>query len=245
MGLAKQIRIFPIGSTDANRFVRKHHYSGKVVQNSQLHFGCFLNGRLGGVLQFGPSLDKRKLIGLVSDTHWNGFIELNRLAFSDLIPRNGESRAIGFVFRFMKINYPHIEWVVSFADATQCGDGTIYRASGFVLTGINKNKQIWKAPTGDIFDGLTLKHSGINSKEGNRAKNIISHVTKRKYCLDDGACSMSKYRKFGFVPLEGFQLRYVYFLNSEARKRLTVPEIPFSEIDKMGASMYKGIKRSK
>jgi len=45
--------------------------------------------------------------------------------------------------------------------------------------------------------------------------------------------------------IKGFQLRYVYFLNPAARQRLTVPIIPFSKIDEMGAGMYKGesIKR--
>jgi hypothetical protein len=44
-------------------------------------------------MQFGPSLDKRKVQGLVEGTSWNGFIELNRMAFSDRLPRNsGKSR---------------------------------------------------------------------------------------------------------------------------------------------------------
>ena len=42
--------------------------------------------------------------------------------------------------------------------------------------------------------------------------------------------------------LQGFQLRYVYFIDKNTRKRLTVPEIPFSKIDEMGAGMYKGEK---
>ena len=60
MGKAKQIIVKPINSKAAREFVKKNHYSGKVVQNSNLHFGCFLNGVLGGVMQFGTSLDKRK-----------------------------------------------------------------------------------------------------------------------------------------------------------------------------------------
>jgi hypothetical protein len=40
--------------------------------------------------------------------------------------------------------------------------------------------------------------------------------------------------------MKGFQLRYIYFLDPKYRKRLTVPEIPFSKIDEMGAGMYKG-----
>lgn len=38
---------------------------------------------------------------------------------------------------------PQLKWVVSFADGAQCGDGAIYRASGFVLTGIRVNNSIW------------------------------------------------------------------------------------------------------
>ena len=90
----KDIIVKPISSQDASRVVKSCHYSGKVVQNSQLHFGVFLNGKCGGAMQFGPSLDKRKMQGLVENTGWNGFIELNRMAFADWLPRNSESRAI-------------------------------------------------------------------------------------------------------------------------------------------------------
>ena len=40
--------------------------------------------------------------------------------------------------------------------------------------------------------------------------------------------------------LEGYMFRYIYFIDKSWRERLTVPEIPFSEIDKLGAGMYKG-----
>ena len=40
--------------------------------------------------------------------------------------------------------------------------------------------------------------------------------------------------------IKGYQLRYIYFLNPAARQRLTVPVLPFSKIDEMGAGMYKG-----
>ena len=58
------------------------------------------------------------------------------MAFSEKLPRNSESRAISIAMKLIKKHYPHIDWVVLFADGTQCGDGTIYRASGFVLTDI-------------------------------------------------------------------------------------------------------------
>jgi len=265
VGKAKDLIVKPISAQDANRIIKALHYSGKVVNNSQVHLGVFMDGKCGGAMQFGPSLDKRKIQGLVTGTLWNEFIELNRMAFADWLPRNGESRCIGYAMRWLRKTYPWLKWVVSFADGTQCGDGTIYRASGFVLTGIKENNQIWEAPTGEVFNDTSIR-PGIGgakeqaraalvfsrtsltdgrSKQQQQAKSIISRTTstKAKHILETGASSMKIYKDAGWKPKAGFQLRYIYFLDPTARDRLTVPVLPFSEIDKRGAGMYKGKQR--
>jgi hypothetical protein len=224
---AKDIIVKPISRADADRIVKSCHYSGKVVQNSQLHFGVFLNGKCGGAMQFGPSLDKRKIQGLVEGTGWNNFIELNRMAFSDWLPRNSESRAISVAMKLIRKSYPHIEWVVSFADGTQCGDGTIYRASGFVLTGITKNTTLWEFEDGERVANIAIKTG--------------HDFQKRKFGeVLYGEAGLQKAREIGAKQILGFQLRYIYFLNPEARSRLTAPILPFSEIQKRGAGMYLG-----
>ena len=235
MATAKDIKVAPISAKDATALVRRIHYSGKVVQNSQLHLGVFLHGRLEGAMQFGPSLDKRKIQGLVRDTGWNGFIELNRMAFSDALPRNSESRALGVAFRMIRKRYPHIEWVVSFSDATQCGDGTIYRASGFVLTGLVSSKNLVRLPGGSVIHKMTLESSPTSPRPELGGRSY--------YDLTGGRYDLARYvEAVGGEIIPGFQLRYIYFLNPEARKRLTVPVIPFSEIDRRGAGMYLGEK---
>jgi len=215
---AKDIVVKPISSAAARQIVARFHYSGKSTQNSQLHFGVFLNGKCFGAMQFGPPMDRRKLLPLVEGTGWNGMIELNRMAFADALPRNSESRALGVALRMMRKTYPHIEWVVSFADGTQCGDGTIYRAAGFVLTQIARNKTLLLMPDGSIVADKTLND---HIQAGGR---LGSSVAKDR----------------GARPLPGFQLRYIYFLNPTARERLTCPVLPFSAIDDMGARMYRG-----
>ena len=102
MGRCKEIIIKVIPSKVANQFVKLHHYSGKVVNNSSLHFGCFLDGKLHGVMQYGPSLDKSKMLGLVEGTGWNEFLELNRMAFDDYLPRNSESFCISRSLKLIK-----------------------------------------------------------------------------------------------------------------------------------------------
>ena len=69
-------------------------------------------------------------------------------------------------------------------------------------------------------------------------------MTKANNILDTGASSMKAYKAAGWKPLPGFQLRYVFFIDPTASERLTVPVIPFSEIARRGAGMYRGKTRA-
>lgn len=212
MGRAKEIRVKVIPSNVANDFVKKHHYSGKVVNMSNLHFGCFLDNTLHGVMSYGSPMDKRNVLPLVNsgitDTNkrWNEMLELNRMAFDDYLPKYSESRCIAISIRLIKKNAPQIKWILSYSDATQCGDGTIYRASGFKLTQINKNGTIYKLANGDIV-----------AKRGD-----------------------SKYNFDGAKALKGFQNRYIYLIDKSCKINAKI--LNFSEIDRKGAGMYKGEK---
>jgi hypothetical protein len=212
MGRAKEIIVKVIPSKIANEFVKKNHYSGKVVNMSTLHFGCFLDNKLHGVMSYGPPMDKRNVLKLVDsgkdsyNEKWNEMLELNRMAFDDYLPKYSESRCISISIKLIKKNAPHIKWILSYSDATQCGDGTIYRASGFMLTQINKNSTIYK-----------LKDGSVVAKRGD-----------------------SKYDFTDAKPLKGFQNRYIYLIDKSCK--LTVPELSFNKIDEVGAGMYKGKK---
>lgn len=238
MGSAREIVLKVIPARVANPFVDKTHYSGKHVNNSLLHFGAFLDGRLHGVLSYGPSMDKSKIRGIVRDTAWDGFLELNRMAFDDVLPRNSESYCIARTLRMIKRQAPQVEWVVSFADGCQCGDGTIYRASNFVLTGITKNSTIYETPWGQKIAALT---QGANWHDAS-----VRQIYKRLGLPGGKRVLLTRLVKdFGFRKIPGYMFRYVYFLNPKARERLAVPIIPFSEIDKIGAGLYKGEKISR
>lgn len=233
MGRAKEIIIKVIPSKIANEFIKKHHYSGKVVQNSNLHFGAFLDGNLHGVLSYGSSLDKAKMVTLVRGTGWNEFLELNRMAFDDYLPRNSESFCIAKTLKLIKKNAPQIKWVVSFADGCSCGDGTIYRASNFVLTAIKENFNLCELPNGEKVHKMTLENNPTNPRKELNGKSY--------YEITGGRFNFKKYVEYvGGKILKGYQLRYVYFIDKSYRERLTVPVIPFSKIDEIGAGMYKG-----
>ena len=231
MGRAKDIIVKVIPKDIAEAFVKRNHYSGKVVAYSILHFGVFLDGNLHGVMQFGGSLSKSKMLGLVENTGWNEYLELNRMAFDDYLPKNSESRAISIAIRLIKEKAPHIKWIVSFADGSQCGDGTIYRASGFLLTQIIKNTTMWKMPDGEVLSHMSFaptigtphllnKYGKVGQYSNWSSKRFLEHIKA--------------------VPIEGFQLRYIYLIDKNCK--LNVPILSFEEIDKKGAGMYKSEK---
>ena len=69
---------------------------------------------------------------------------------------------------------------------------------------------------------------------------------KSYYQITNGKYSFKKYVEAANAKiLVGYQLRYIYFIDNSYKERLTVPIIPFSEIDKIGAGMYKGEKISR
>lgn len=223
MGRAKDIVVKVIPPQTANKFVKHYHYSGTVGHCSTLHFGAFLDGKLGGVMQYGLSIDKRKMLPLVTtdnnsiNAKWNEMLELNRMAFSPLLPRNSESRCLSVSIRLIRKYAPQVKWILSFADGTQCGDGTIYRASGFYLTNIGKNTSLME------YNGKVVARKTLDNP----------NYTNR-------GLSSGKLKKMGAKPLPGYQLRYIYLIDKKAQ--LNCPNIPFSKIKEVGAGMYKGEK---
>lgn len=231
---AKDIRLMPIASQDAIPIVKKWHYSGTYVRNSQLHLGAFVGGEALGVMSLGPSMDKSKVLPLVAETKWYDMLELNRLAFSDALPRNSESRCLATARKLLFKRYPNLEWIISYADGTRCaGLGTIYRAAGFDLTGMRENRTIFEFPSlGRRYAAMTLEAHW-------------SGETVRQLCADLGVPHEYRTRttwvRLGLArPLPGYQLRYMTFRDQSVRDRLTVPILPNSAIDETGARMVRG-----
>lgn len=218
MSEVKNLIVKSIDSKSAKKIVELYHYSKKSTQNSQIHFGVFLNDRLEGVLQFGPSIDKRRMAENLG-VGFNETLELNRMAFSDRLPKNSESRALGVCLRILKKAYPHLKIIVSFADACQCGDGTIYRASGFKLHSFKKNTSLLKMP-----DGKIVADKSLNDK-----------------ILSGGKRGASIAKQNGAKPILGFQMKYLFFLDKELEKKFDF--VDFKDIP-LEVKMYKGEKRA-
>ena len=236
MGDAKSIDVRPITSAVANDLVRRVHYSGSVVNNSQVHLGVFLHDRLHGAMSFGPPMDRRKVLPLVTGSEWPNVVELNRMAFDEALPRNSESRALAVAFRLFRQRAPQVKWVLSFSDACQCGDGAIYRASGFILTAVKLNGQILERP-----DGVRATAASLTIREH---KHMVRHEWEAALGLPSGGggATIKPFLDAGCRFIPGYQLRYVRFLDPSWASRLAVPVIPFDDIPS-DARMYRGARQ--
>lgn len=212
-----------VARAEADACVRAWHYSGKPYAKSRVHLGVTLHGRIVGAMQLGPAIDTRRVLSLVPGTTWDGYLELNRMALSDEAPRNSESRCLAIMARIIRKNAPHVEWIVSYSDATQCGDGAIYRAAGFLLTGCRPNSTLWRTPDGEIVSDVGIR---------------TSDRLRERLGIDSGR--RADFVAAGLSRLSGYQLRYMRFLTRSARKRLAVPAMSYSEIPD-DARMYRGI----
>lgn len=236
MAKAKDIKLDFISSKAAREIIKKYHYSGSFVSNSIINLGVSIDGILLGAIQLGAPMDQSKILPLVSGTRKREMLEINRMAFSPLLPRNSESRALAVMIRMLKAQYPFIKWVLTFADACQCGDGTIYRAAGFKLIQIKKNTRMLVAPNGDKIHKLTLD-ANLGTP---RARKFFDGLG-----VQEKTYSRQELRDFGVKEIEGYMLKYIYFLDKTWEEKLTVPYLSFSDIDKSDAAMYRGTSRPK
>lgn len=120
--------------------IRRHHYSGRIVNNSYVHLGVFMEGVLMGALQFGYAMNPASGKSIVTGTGNREYLELNRMWIDDAVPGNGESTALSYAIRYIKRVLPQVGWIQSFADERCGGAGIVYQAANFIYCGCHRTR---------------------------------------------------------------------------------------------------------
>ncbi|WP_149570762.1 protein mom [Serratia marcescens] len=180
------------------RLVISHfHYSKRVVNNSYLHLGIFDGRELVGVMQWGYAMNPSSGARVVTGTGNREYMELNRLWVHDRMPRNTESRAISYALKTIKLLYPAVDWVQTFADE-RCGRfGVVYQASNFDYVG--SHQTTFYELDGEWYHKIAMTTKG--RKAGARG-NFLQENAHRA------------------IAHTFNQFRYIRFLNKRARRRL-------------------------
>lgn len=190
-----------IRSDNANRIFEKYHYAHRAVPISEC-FGAYKADSmrtLVGAISFGKPSSNSLCVGCCGQEQAYRVFELNRLWMSEEAPRNSESRFIGWSLRILKKIHP--EWIlVSYADSEQNHTGAIYRATGWIYTGLSAERSEWKSKT-------LNKHS----------KTLTESRTWEDYSKDPDMYLGERSRKH----------RYFYFFNREEIKLLKYPIVNY------------------
>ncbi|WP_263147927.1 hypothetical protein [Pseudomonas sp. RIT-PI-AD] len=183
----------------------RHHYSHRVVSNSYLHLGAWVDGVLRGVLQFGyamnPVTGARKI---VEGTEVHQYMELNRMWFDDVAPRNTESQALSYAIKLIRRICPMVAWVQSFADERCGGWGVVYQAANFHYFG-HHTKDFYELD-GEFYHSmhLTLRR-GKGGGRGEYLRNNLARATRHRLR----------------------QFRYIYMIKPAWLRRCKVQPLPY------------------
>lgn len=116
-------------------FVIQHHYSRRYPSGTDYAFKIEEKGRLVGACTFGTgSGNKYGVVALKAIPEPSNYRELTRLVLLDEVPKNTESRFVGWCLRWLAVNTELVA-VVSFADPEEGHAGIIYRAGNWILIG--------------------------------------------------------------------------------------------------------------
>jgi hypothetical protein len=195
--------VAPVGTADVQEFARRYHYSG-VGNNANWRWGLWNGVVLNGVVAY--NLPTRSVCASVFGAdHLHRVWHMGKLVLADTSPRNSESRLIGGSLRAIRVNYPDVWGVLTYA-ATDVGHlGYVYQATNAIYTGTG----------GD-------PHYFVDAA-GNR----------RGTHLDGHGVTADKARLLGWTRAKGgVKHRYVYILGNKTQRRermalLRLPILPY------------------
>jgi hypothetical protein len=154
---------------DAELFISKYHYAGRVGR-SGINIGFFLGNVLIGVCIFAYPV--RKEVASKQGLDYREVLELSRFAIHPSYQkRNFASFMISRSIRIVRTEKPGVKRLISFSDTTYNHNGTIYKASNWTLDGVVRPDYWYVDQDGYVCHKKTL---------WNKAKQMS--MTELEYC---------------------------------------------------------------
>lgn len=195
-------------STKVARYACENwHYAGTLPPSKVACLGAWEGGRFVGVAVFGCGVSAWLVTKYGLRRHEG--VELVRVAMRE--HETPVTRFLSIAMRMLKVQFPALRVVVSYADPNERHDGKIYQAGNWVYEGTgSKGKPLYKAPDGKIVHNRKVTPSGYA---------MIFNRWARVYRIDEceGIEQVGKHR-------------YVYPLDKEMRE-LVGEGVPFVSLN--------------
>ena len=138
-----QLILKRISKHEALECMKKWHYLGDKNFIASYNFGVFYTNILYGCISFGPPSAWETVYGIFKNKDQHDIFEIKRLALSNELPKNSESRVIAIAIKLLK-RITKIKAIITYADSRVGHTGIIYRASGFKYLGLTvPKKDFW------------------------------------------------------------------------------------------------------
>lgn len=177
-----------------DELVKKYHYSHKATKN---RFKSFLINDNNGFMQLGYGIRpkmKHTISNLIKDKN---FCEFDRMWLSDDLPKFAESQCISMLIEFIKIKYPQIKFIITYADGSAGNIGTIYKATNAIYLG-KIGVDFYQLPNGERVHSVSMYH-----RHKTRKWSVISRL----------------YPGIKHLKNTDFQYRYLYVLDKITLKK--------------------------
>lgn len=192
-----------INKETALNMVQKYHYSRTLPKLNKHYIGFYLDNSLCGIVTLGwgtrPLHTIKKLFPSLES---KDYYEIGRMCMTEEMPRNSESQMLSQLIKYLKINYPEIKVLFTWADGMLGKVGYVYQASNFIYAG---------SVGGEMYlrDGIKI--------HVRQTRQILSPHDKRLTVRPN----LEQMRELNIRHYKGKQYRYFYFLcDKKERKRL-------------------------
>ena len=163
----KALRVEPVLPRVVQDIVTQRHYLHSMPAATRKCFGVYCEKALVGAVVF--TSGARQGHNLLAAIKPQEMATLARLWLVDDLPKNAESRVIGFVLRYIR---QHTDWklLLSYADPNAGHVGTIYQATGWLYLGQQEPSSYL-----DLGDGKLLHPRTVYERYGS---NAVGHLRR-------------------------------------------------------------------
>ena len=157
----KWIELREVSSTVADRMVVAHHYSHKATSNRFLSMGVYAptisKGEMLGVIQLGYGIKPQQKYTWGHDVTGENAREFDRMWLDDRLPKFSETIVLSCLEHYLKVRFPDIKYLISYADGSTGRTGTIYKAGNYKQMGSVK-ADFYILPNGERVHPVTMWH---------------------------------------------------------------------------------------
>ncbi|MCI9094218.1 MAG: hypothetical protein HFF36_10625 [Coprobacillus sp.] len=195
-----------ISKDEALEMIQKYHYSNTLPKLNKHFLGFYLGVDLVGVVTLGwGTRPKHTIRRIFPSLDTKDYLEIGRMCMTEEMPRNSESQMLKALTKYIKVNFPEIKILFTWADGMIGKVGYVYQASGFIYAGYSNGEMYMK-------DGVKIHVRQMKSiliPKGVIDKRITVRPT------------LEQMKQFNIQHYKGKQYRYLKFLcGKQEKKRL-------------------------